>query len=65
MTKREYQLLGVSSDGFASLLDVTTGIVDASMTLPPPDHLRRNDDGEAAQYEALLGALQVTPPLNS
>lgn len=53
--RREYLLIGVSADGFASLLDVATGKIDASLPLPPPVHLRRNTKEEEDAYAALVG----------
>ncbi len=54
VVKKEYMLIGVSADGFASLLDVETGVVNASLPLPPPAHLRRGTPEETAAYEALV-----------
>jgi hypothetical protein len=53
--RREYLLIGVSADGFASLLDVPTGKIDASLPLPPPAHLRRNTKEEEDAYATLVG----------
>ncbi len=54
VVKKEYMLIGVSADGFASLLDVDTGAVNASLPLPPPAHLRRGTHEKTAAYEALV-----------
>ena len=58
VTRKEYQLIGVSSDGYASLLDVTTGAIDTSLQLPPVESLRHNTAEESAQYAALVDAVQ-------
>lgn len=60
VTLDEYQLVGVSEDGYASLLDTSTGNVDTSLRLPPPEHLRRNTDEETAKFAALTAAVDTT-----
>ena len=52
--RRDYLLIGVSTDGFASLLDLESGAINASLPLPAPAHLRRNTEEEEAAYKALV-----------
>jgi hypothetical protein len=52
--RRDFLLIGVSADGFASLLDVESGVINASLPLPPPAHLRRNTNEETEAYKALV-----------
>ena len=59
MTRREYLLIGVSTDGYASLMDVNTGAIDTSMQLPPVESLRSNTAEETEQYAALLAKVQA------
>ena len=54
MSRDERVLVGLSKDGFASLLDMSTGTLDASLRLPPPDHLRSNTEEETAAYAKLV-----------
>lgn len=49
-------MVGIADDGFASLLDLNTGVCDTSLTIPPPVHLRRNTVEENAAYDALASA---------
>ncbi len=63
MERREYLLIGVSADGFASLLDVETGEINASLPLPPPAHLRRNTNDEEEAYRALVGGASLVHTL--
>lgn len=54
MKRRDYLLIGVTLDGFASLLDLESGAIDASLPLPAPAHLRCNTEDEEAAYKALV-----------
>lgn len=54
VTKRDFVLVGISEDGFASLLDGESGAMDESLTLPPPAHLRRNTEEESEMYKTLV-----------
>ncbi len=57
MTRKEYELVEVSSDGMATLLDADTANI-VVLPLPPPETLRRNTPEESAQYAALIEASQ-------
>lgn len=59
VTLDEYQLIGVSEDGYASLLNADTGNVDTSLKLPPPDNLRQNTGEEAAKFATLKAAVNT------
>ncbi len=58
VTKRDFVLVGISEDGFASLLDGESGAMDESLTLPPPAHLRRNTEEESEMYKTLVRACE-------
>ena len=62
VTTQDFQLLGVSSDGFASLRDLSTGAIDESLRLPPPVNLRRNNKEEDDAYLALVGFAHAYGP---
>ncbi len=57
MTRKKYELIEVSSEGTATLLDPETGDV-VYLPLPPAESLRRNTPEESAQYAALAEAVQ-------
>jgi len=52
VTRKEYQLVDVSADGFASLLDVGTGETLDSLQIPPVEW--KDDAEEAGKYQAIL-----------
>ena len=51
VTRKEYQLVDVSADGFASLLDVGTGETLDSLQIPPVEW---KDDAEEAVRDSLV-----------
>ena len=59
VARRQYQLIDVSADGYATLLDVVSGAVDTSMRLPPAEALRRNTTEETEQYAEIIAKAQA------
>jgi translation initiation factor 5A len=52
VTRKEYQLIDLSADGFASLMDVESGEAKDDLKLPPDSALE--DADEMAKYNALI-----------
>jgi hypothetical protein len=52
VTRKEYQLIDISADGFASLMDVESGEAKDDLKLPPDSALE--DADEMAKYNALI-----------
>jgi len=54
VNRKEYQLVDISADGYASLLDVASGETLDSLQLPPAEW--KDDPEESAKYQLLLDA---------
>ena len=57
MTRTEYQLIDVNDEGFATLLDPTSGETKDNLKLPPD--AAREDAEEMTRYNALLDTLRA------
>lgn len=57
MTRKEYQLIDVNDEGFASLLSAESGETIDSLKFPPD--AAREDAAEMAKYDGLLAALRA------
>ncbi len=56
MTRTEYQLIDVTEDGYASLLDPSSGEMKDNLKFPPDAALE--DAAEMVRYNALLESLR-------
>ena len=57
MTRKEFQLIDVNDEGFASLMSIETGETNDSLKFPPDAALE--EPAELAKYEALLATLRA------
>ncbi len=57
MTRKEYQLIDVNEEGYATLMSTETGETNDSLKFPPD--AAREDPAEMAKYAGLLAAVRA------